>query len=237
GGFTGEDGLNGTPLPLHSQLLCITRSSASDDTIGVVHRLGFACPGESWCRRGGCGTPATTELDGDLLPVVTAGQAADLAIGDSGRVWDDYRRRYGTGSVFVDEAETVLDCAEWLLSRMGWKEVERSEWEGGLENLLVRRGRTCLLVGYDPTTRQLRLDDGMPSFEMLVDTAEEDDVPPPDDLDVEPWPGEPRQISLLGLHPHADGRLHGPASVELVEKQLTMLLRESDSVSRRNGPS
>ncbi|MCR6483729.1 hypothetical protein M8542_12965 [Amycolatopsis sp. OK19-0408] len=227
GGLNALDGLSGTPLPLHSYLLCITRSSASDDGIGVVHRLGFACPGEHWCRRGGCGELAPTDLDGDLLPVVTAGQAADLAIGDSGRIWDEYRRRYGTGSVFVDEAETVLDCAETLLSRVGWQELERSEWEGGMEILLVRRGRTCLLVEYDPATRQVALADGGSWFELFLEIAEEDGIPAPDDVDVEPWSGDRRQISVVGLHPHADGRLHGPESFELATRQLSMFFRES----------
>ncbi|MEV6828716.1 hypothetical protein [Amycolatopsis sp. NPDC051102] len=227
GGFNGVDGLSGTPLPLHSYLLCITRSSASDDTIGAVHRLGFACPGDHWCRRGGCGEPASTELDGDLLSVVAAGQSADLAIGDSGPLWDDYRRLYGTGSEFADGPETVLDCAEMLLSHTGWKELERSEWEGGLEELLVRRGRTCLLVEYDPVTRQVRLRDGKQPFEMLVEMAEDYEIPPPDDEDVEPWPGKPRQVSLIGLHPHADGRLHGPESAELARKQLSIFLWEA----------
>ncbi|MET9262654.1 hypothetical protein [Amycolatopsis sp. NPDC004079] len=225
GGFNGVEGLSGAPLPLHSYLLCITRSSASDDAIGIVHRLGFACPGEYWCHRGGCGEPASMELDGDLLPVVTAGQTADLAIGDSGRVWDDYRRLYGTGSVFVDEAETVLDCARNFLSRMGWEDLGRSEWEGGMEEILVRHKRTCLLVDYDPVTRQVRLRDGKQEFELLVEMAEEyEEIPVPEDVDVDSWPGEPRQISLVGLHPHADGRLHGPQSHDLVERQLLMFL-------------
>jgi hypothetical protein len=47
--------------------------------------------------------------------------------------------------------------------------LERSTWEGGLEDVLVRRGNHCLVASYDPLTRQLSLADGKPHLNGLID--------------------------------------------------------------------
>jgi hypothetical protein len=57
GALHGTEGLIGVPGPLHSYLLCVSRSADGADTVDTVdtaHRVILSCPGENWCHRGGC---------------------------------------------------------------------------------------------------------------------------------------------------------------------------------------
>lgn len=257
GAFHDHDGLIAVPSPLHSYVLCVTRSVTGQDAVDAVHRVTVSCPGEDWCRRGGCATDASASfLDGIslLAPVVTTGHAADVAIGHDEGCWEAYRRLYGGGDG-VGYPATVIDTLEAVLSTVGWVELTRSEWEGGVEDCLLRRGEHSLTASYDPVTRQVRLVDGRAELEFLLDPLAEDGVLMEDrgqaivDNDDEavqhwgadllaaaadllggrisalPYKGFPVQGALLGLHPHADGTLRGPASVTLVEEQLRAMLR------------
>lgn len=254
GALHGHEGLLPVPAPLHSYLLCVTYSATGQDTVDTVHRLILSCPGDNWCHRGGCVEVPFLEAAALLVPIVTAGQAADAATGDTDWAWDAYHRLYGTGD--VDEyTDTVLDQLVAMLSSADWVELDRSTWEGGMQESLLRRGRHCLITSYDPVTRQIRLADGKPELESTLQLLADDGVLTGDDgqevvdtsedavqrwgsdlltaavdlvsghIDALPLVDGPVQGALLGLHPHADGRLSGPGATALAEGQLTALLR------------
>jgi hypothetical protein len=209
GVLRADDGLFGVPGPLHSFVLCARRSADGTDAIGSLHRVVLSCPGQQWCHRGGC----TVTHGIDLTHVIAAAEAADAAGRHVGWAAGAYER------ADPDTAETVLDHAHRLLGSAGWVELERSTWQGGLEDLLVRRGEHCLRASYDPVTRQLKLTDGRTLLEFLVQDGAVEEQPV-----VElALPNRP-QITVLGLHPHADGTLLGPGSPVLVERQLSHLL-------------
>jgi hypothetical protein len=158
-------------------------------------------------------------------------------------------------------ADSVLDHIEVMLAGAGWVELDRSTWEGGLEESLLRRGQHCLTAAYDPVTRQVRLVDGKSELEATLDLLADDGVLTGGDdqisvdtseAAVERWgtdlltaaedllrgriaelpqPAGPVQGGLLGLHPHADGTLRGPESTTLVDEQLAVLLRTAGVLS------
>jgi hypothetical protein len=250
----GHDGLFAIPAPMHSFVLCVTRSATGADTVDTVHRLILSCPGDNWCRRGGCPEGSLSELDALLAPVVTVGEAAAAAIGDAGWAWEAYQRLYGAvdGDEYVG---TVLECLEMIVSRASWVKLSDSMWEGGLQESPLRRGQYCLRAAYDPVTRQIRLSDGKPELELTLQSLAEDGMLTADDegqeridpsaetaqewnrdlltaaedllrgrIDALSLPDGPVQVAVLGLHPHADGSLRGPASTTLATEQLTVLL-------------
>jgi hypothetical protein len=260
GALHGNEGLFSAPGPLHSYLLCVTRSADGTDTVATAHRVILSCPGENWCHRGGCPDAGVPEMAALLIPVVTAGEAAQAADGIGGWAGEAYERLYSAGG--VDEySDNVLDHLEVMLSGGGWAELDRSSWEGGLEESLQRRGEHCLSAAYDPVTRQIRLIDGKPELEAMLDLLAEEGVVTGDEglervdtseAAVQRWGTElltaaedllrgritelrpltaPVQDGLLGLHPHADGGLHGPETTRLVDEQLTTLLRTAGVLS------
>ncbi len=254
GALHGTEGLIGVPGPLHSYLLCVSRSADGTDTVDTVRRVILSCPGENWCHRGGCPNAEFPEADMLLTSIVTAGDIAAVADQNGGWAGETYQRLYGTGDV-DHYSEIVLDYLEAELSGTGWVELERSTWEGGVEESLLRRGEHCLTASYDPVTRQLRLVDGRPNLESTLDMLAEDGVLTGDDDHVtvdtsehaaQRWGMElltaaedlllgrvnelrqlsvPLQGALLGLHPHADGTLSAPESTALAKEQLTILMR------------
>jgi hypothetical protein len=251
GAFHAHDGIFGEPGPLHSYLLCVSRSSATRDGFDAVHRFTLSCPGENWCRRGGCTEEPCLELEALLRPIITAGIAAD-AVRTEGQ--QAYQQLYG-GAERAEYADTVLDIADVTLAAAGWADLGRSEWEGGIEEGHFRRGEHCLTVAYDPVNRQLQLADGKPELELTLQLLADDGLLTGDEgaesldtgedavqswgadlLDaasellrgrISPLPGleDAVRITLVGLHPHADGSLRGPGSSDLVEEQLTTFLR------------
>ncbi|MFI6928080.1 hypothetical protein ACIBIZ_49700 [Nonomuraea spiralis] len=257
GALHGTGGLIEVPGPLHSYLLCVSRSADGTDTVETVRRVILACPGENWCHRGGCsdaGLPEVTEL---LVSIITTGDVAGVADQDSGWAGETYRQFYGTGDA-DQRSDSVLDCLEAELSVAGWVELERSTWEGGMEESLLRRGDYCLNASYDPITRQIRLMDGKSQLDGLLDILADDGALTGDSeyvtVDtsehvVERWGTDalttaedhlrgriqdlpqlsvPVQGALLGLHPHADGTLYAPESTVLAKEQLTALTRAVD---------
>ncbi|MBW4721588.1 hypothetical protein [Saccharothrix obliqua] len=253
GALHADEGLSAVPDPLHGYLLCATRSTGGGDALAAVHRLVLSCPGPHWCHRGGCPDLDFPEVTALLTPIVLAGQAA-AATGGYDWARTAYRRLYGAGEG-EGHVDTVLDRVETLLTGAGWVELGRTAWEGGLENTTLRRGLHCLTASYDPVTRQVRLADGRRELELTLDlladegvligSEGEERVDTGDDA-VREWGtdlltaaedllrgritepahgGGPVQATLLGLHPHAEGDLRGPASSSLAEEQLTVLLR------------
>lgn len=245
------------PAPLYSYLLCVTRSTTGADTVAAVHRLILSCPGDDWCHRGGCPDRPPLDVAELLAPIVAAGVGVAAAIADDGWAWDAFQRLYGSGDM-EDYADTLLEwpggvVVQRRLGRTGAVDVGRRD--GGT---LLRRGEHCLTASYDPVTRQIRLADGRSELEMALDMLAEDGVLTGDDgaeiIDMSdevtqrwgrdmltaaedllrgriselPFADGAVQGALLGLHPHADGRLYGPASTTLVEGQLTALLRTID---------
>jgi hypothetical protein len=251
GAFHAHEGLSGYPGPLHSHLLCVTRSREGTDEIAAVHRVTLSCPGPEWCHRGGCAEQVEPDLDALLSPLIEAGQTAG-ALTEQGEVSEAYLQLYGAAGV-AEYADSVLDVVGSTLSGAGWAELERSTWEGGLEDVLLRRAEHCLRVEYDPVTRRLRLGDGKPWLEGALDLLAEDGVligtEGAEEIDtgeeaVERWgtdlltaaqdflrdgietlPQQQVEGTVLGLHPHADGELRGPASVTLAAEQVSVLLR------------
>ncbi|MFI5956403.1 hypothetical protein [Cryptosporangium sp. NPDC051539] len=252
------EGVLPAPGLLHSYLLWIARSPDSRDPIAAIHRVIFACPGEGWCHRGGC-----PEADTDVVRHLSANLAlaADIgAVAQAGPGWAaaTYDGMYGSG--LVEYADDVLRQATFLLHRAGWVEIGRSEWEGGLDELLVRRGPHALTVAYDPVTRQVQLRDGKQDLDSLVDVMgddgivtdeapertdraaglaagwTEDTLTATDDLltgrlrSIEHLV-EPITAALLGLHPHADGELHSPRTQSIVAAQLANMLRSAQVVA------
>jgi hypothetical protein len=228
--------------------------------VDTVHRVILSCPGENWCHRSGCPDAGFLEADEILTSVVIAGDASDAADRDAGWAGETYQRLYGASE--ADEyAEGVLDYLDAILSRVGWTELDRTTWEGGLEESLLRRGEHCLTASYDPVTRQVRLIDGKAELESMLQLLAEDGVltgsgdqetVDTSEATVQRWgtelltaaddllrgrinemrqPTVPIQGTLLGLHPQADGALHGPESTSLAERQLTVVLRTAGVLS------
>ncbi|WP_125615055.1 hypothetical protein [Actinomadura sp. WAC 06369] len=253
GALHAAEGLVGVPSPLHSYLLCVTRTADGTDTVDTVHRVHLSCPGDNWCHRGGCPDVGFLEAAPLLEPVIAAGDTAAVADASEGWAEKAYKRLYGANET-DDYTEGVLDYVQVILSSSGWVELNRSTWEGGLEDLLLRRDEQCLLVSYDSVTRQVRFaegrheldltlqlladdgvligDEGQEAIDMNEDAREQwgtDLLNAADDflhgrIDVLQELAVPVQGSLLGLHPHADGSLRAPESTPLVEKQCTELL-------------
>jgi hypothetical protein len=211
---------------------------------------------EHWCHGGGCSAPEFAEADGLLRGIVTAGDAMSAPYGDSGSTAERYRTLYGsTGSPAC--AGAVLEHATALLERAGWSELSTSDWEGGVEEALLRREDRCISVYYDPVTRQIRLSDGQPELGSMLQLLGDDGIlleeSDREHIDfgaatAQQWgtelltaaeallrgrikeaqdaeSGLPVQMTILGLHPHADGTLRAPESFELADRQLATLLR------------
>ncbi|MEJ2851830.1 MULTISPECIES: hypothetical protein [unclassified Saccharothrix] len=246
------EGLLGDPVPLHGYVLVVTRATDGTDQVGSVHRLTWSCPGEHWCHRGGCPDHEVPEVAALLMPIVTAAAAAE-AVGsgyDAERV-ESYLALYG--EVWNDDTDRVVDQTSWMLADAGWVELEQSTWEGGLEHLVLRRAEHCLRVAYDPVTKQLELADGKRELDLTLQILAEEGVLVDDDTGerivvdettLDQWGADllraaddrlhgrfadltplttPVQVTVLGLHPHGDGNLHGPDSVALVQQQLEAL--------------
>ncbi|WP_378210137.1 hypothetical protein [Actinoallomurus acaciae] len=252
GALHGTDGLIGVPGFLHTYLLCIGRSTDGTDTVDTVRRVILSCPGENWCHRGGCPDPGLSEAAEILTSIVTAGDAGDASDRDGAWAKQAHQRLYGAAGE-DDYPEDVLDHLEGILSGAGWVGLSRSTWEGGLEESLLRRGEHCMTASYDPVTRQVRLDDGeaelQATLQMLADDGVLTGSGDQETVDTgeaaqQQWGAElltaaedllrgridelriaaPAQVTLLGMHPHADGNLHGPEATTLAESQLTALL-------------
>jgi hypothetical protein len=177
GAFNDTYGITGTPQPLHSYVLVVTRTADGRDAVEAVHRITLSCPGEHWCHRGGCPErefSESLELEGMLGPVTSSVQAVRRII-DSAHASESFRVLYG-GLEGGAVADAVLDVASFLLTDAGWQELVESEWEGGLEERLFQRDEHILEVGYDPTTRQFLLRDGKGSIEGILDLFSEDGV-------------------------------------------------------------
>lgn len=254
GALHGTEGLIGVPGPLHSYLLCVSRSADGTDPVEMVRRVILACPGENWCHRDRCSDADFPEVAELLASIVTIGDVAGLADQDGDWAGETYQQLYGTGGA-DHYSDSVLDCLEAELSVAGWVGLERSTWEGGLEESLLRRGEYCLNASYDPITRQLRLLDGKSQLDGMLDMLADDGALTGDDeymtVDtskhvVERWGTDvltaaedhlrgrvqdlpqlsaPVQCALLGLHPHAGGTLDAPESTRLAKEQLIVLTR------------
>ncbi|WP_409494269.1 hypothetical protein [Amycolatopsis sp. cmx-11-12] len=250
GAFHAHEGTYGDPGPLHSYLMCVSRTAATRDGFDAVHRLMLSCPGEDWCHRGGCDVEPCLELEALLRSVVTSGIAADQVRAEGNK---DHQQLYGGGDD-VGYTGTVLEAAAARLVACGWADLGRSEWEGGIEEACFRRGEHCLTVAYDPLTRQLQLADGGSELDLTLQMLAEDGFLTGEEgaetIDVgaaaaQGWSTEildaaeeglrgrisslpgldsAVRITLLGLHPHADGSLRGPGSSGLIDVQLTAFL-------------
>jgi len=109
-----------------------------------------------------------------LTHVITAGEAAQTADEVDGWAKDAYELLYANPA---DEYPAcVLDYLEVVLSDAGWVVLNRSTWEGGLEEALLRRGEHCLAATYDPVTHQLRLLDGKPELDATLQLLADDGV-------------------------------------------------------------
>jgi hypothetical protein len=254
GALYTDDGLVGVPGPLHSYLLAVTRSAVSMDTVAAIHRVIWSCPGEHWCHRGGCPDVDVPELAALFTPVVTAAHAADAALDSMDGGWaESHQQLYGDGDG-PDYIDRVLEVLTGILAGAGWVELEESTWEGGLEQSLLRRGEHCLVAAYDPVTRQIQLTDGKDELELTLQVLADDGVFIGDDagervdtseaaaerwsidlltaandllqgrINTLPQLTSPVQITMLGLHPHADGTLRGPQAATLADRQLGALL-------------
>lgn len=259
-----EEGQSGFPIPLHSYLLSVARAADASDTVWAVHRIVLSCPGEGWCHRGGCSDLGFPEADGLLRGIVAIGDAMSAVFSGDGTATSTYRALYGD----VDQpgyAGSVLEQATAVLGRAGWSKLDQSTWEGGLEELLLRRAEQCLTVRYDPVTRQVQLSDGKPELEsllqllgdegILIEDGESEIVDADaaaaknwdaallaaaDDLlrgRIEEGTAASVQATVLGLHPHADGTLRGPEAYTLADRQLDILLQTAGLIHRHDQPT
>lgn len=152
-----------------------------------------------------------------------------------------------------------------MLGRAGWSELDQSTWEGGLEEVLLRRAEQCLTVRYDPVTRQVQLSDGKPELESLLQLLGDEGIliedgeseisdadaaaaknwdaallAAADDLlrgRIEEGTVASVQATVLGLHPHADGTLRGPEACTLADRQLDILLQTTGLIPRHDQPT
>lgn len=254
GALRAEEGQIGIPSPLHSYLLAATRAATGTDAVEAVHRVVLSCPGEYWCHRGGCAEsefPAAATL---LAQIAASADTIGTAAGIGGSSADSYQLMYGDEGVseFVDD---VLEHLASILQKAGWSDLGKSEWDGGMDSLLLRRGEHCLEVAYDPVTRQAQLIDGKPELESMLDLLHDDGVFAEEDgqetidfsqgekegwrkatltavddllhggIEEMPHLDKPFRATILGLHPHADGTLRAPEAVTLAVHQLNVLLR------------
>lgn len=169
-----EVGIREAPGLLHSYLLCVTRSPAGGDELAAIHRLVLSCPGEGWCRAGGCPT-VDVSVETALSPLLasaarSAGVAAVAYLHDVGSI---YQQMYGSGG---DDgyAEPLIELFAVMLKEDGWEVIEQSVWEGGIEELLVRRADDFLVLGHDPVTRQILLRDGTYALNGILDLLSDD---------------------------------------------------------------
>ncbi|TCC08397.1 hypothetical protein [Kribbella soli] len=253
------EGTRVAPGPLHSYLLCISRAPAGTDELAAIHRLVVSCPGEGWCRVDGCSTVAR-DIETEIAPLLeravrSAGVASAAHRHAAGSV---YQEMYGSGSDY-GYAEGLLDILAHTLECSGWEEIERSEWEGGNEELLVRRADDFLVLEHDPVTRQILVGDGTYALNGILDLlagegliAESGEHLIADISDaVETWGAgylsaaadalsgrvdlerDPaftsRQATLLGLHPAGLGYVTTADCDALCEAQLAGLLRAVDA--------
>ncbi|MCX4387367.1 hypothetical protein OG777_10525 [Micromonospora peucetia] len=253
GALYADESLVSVPSPLHSYLLTMIRSVDGTDTVDAVHRTILSCPGEYWCHRGGCPEVDIPDVGALLARIVTAAQAAEVAAGAGGWAAESYQRLYGhgDGSEYTD---SVLEQLTAILSGAGWVALEQSTWDGGLEQVLLRRGEHCLTAVYDPVTRQLQLVDGKSELNCTLHLLADDGVFTDDgdresidisEAAVERWGTDlltaaddllrgritelpqlavPLQATVLGLHPQADGTLRGPEAATLGRHQVSALL-------------
>jgi hypothetical protein len=253
------EGMEEVPGPLHSYLLCLTRSGDGTDGLGAIHRLVLSCPGESWCRVGGCDTP-TNYIEMALSPfLATAAKSAQIA---------SAAHQYAEASVYEDVfgsggddtyAEPFLEIIVDVLQQNGWKEVERGGWEGGMEELVLRRADDFLRVDHDPVTRQIRIADGTGNVDLMLQSLSDEGLITESGNELvlkseqvaEQWGSEvvaaatdalsgridldrppafaPVQATMLGLHPFALGAVASPTGESLYERQLRQLLRTIDT--------
>jgi hypothetical protein len=261
GCMDAEAGQIGSPEPLHSYLLVVTRAQEGTDLVAAVHRMVLSCPGESWCHRGGCPEVDFLEAASLLAGIVTAGEAFNAAFDSGGPAAQRYRAMYGdTDTAEYCDSDSVLELVLATLEGADWRELERSTWDGGMEEALLRRRNHCLTVLYDPVNRQIRIADGLgyleSTLQLLFDdgvlTEADDQVSVLDrDVAAERWGAEllaaaedlldgrivemekdfrPVQATVLGLHPHADGTLRGPESSTLASRQIDNLLRAARAI-------
>lgn len=254
GALHADEGLVGAPMPLHSYLLAVTRSADGTDTVDTADRIVLSCPGEHWCHRSGCPEAAFPEVTALLAPIIAAADAAEAAGGSSDSRWaENYHQLYGDGDA-PEYTDGVIEQLSALLSRNGWIELDQSTWEGGLEQTLLRRGEHCLTAAYDPVTRQIQLTDGRAELGLTLQLLADDGVITGhngqenielSEVAVEQWGTDllsaaddllheritelarltdPVQITVLGLHPHADGSLRAPEAAALAERQFAALL-------------
>jgi hypothetical protein len=252
GGCLDEtEGRFSSPGPLHSYLLCATRANDGTDTVTEFHRAVLSCPGDTWCHRGGCPIIGLGEAVAFLTPVLLDSDIARIAANHDG--WAAAHDAWQDGSHSYRDGDSVLDEAMFLLAKVGWAEVERSEWEGGLEELVARRLRHCLVLSYDPVTRQILLRDGKPNLDGTLDLLRDEGIITGDDLQetvdmsdeaAERWGLEmlataddalhariddlplagPIQITVLGLHPQAEGALRTQRAIDSAAAQIHALL-------------
>jgi hypothetical protein len=258
GALHDHDGLLSAPVPLHSYLLAVTRSDDGTDTVDALHRIAWSCPGEHWCHRGGCPDVEFPEAAALLTPIVTAAHAAET---DEDEWAESHHRLCGDGEG-PDYTDSVLEQLASVLSTDGWIVLLESTWEGGIEELLLRRGEHCLTASYDPVTRQVRLIDGKNELESTLQMLADDGVLTDDKLDLDaaadrwdtdllaaaddflhdritdlPQLASPAQVTMVGLHPHADGTLRGPHATDLARHQLIALFHTVDLLTTHEEPT
>jgi hypothetical protein len=150
------------------------RAADGTDTVDVVSRVVLSCPGQHWCHRGGCHNATQPEITALLTPIVAAANAAEAASeAANGDVSESFQEFYGDGDG-PDWNDVILDQVVAMLSDDGWVELERSEWEGGLEESLLRRGEHCLTVRYDPVTRQIEFAEGRSELDLTLQLLADD---------------------------------------------------------------
>lgn len=86
-----------TPGFLHSYLLWIARSPDGRDPIAAIHRVVLACPGEGWCRRGGC-----PEADTDVVRQLCADLSVAADFGGNAQAGPEWTRKTYNGMYGTD---------------------------------------------------------------------------------------------------------------------------------------
>jgi hypothetical protein len=174
-------------------------------------------------------------------PIALYAEVAASALAEPGWSQIAYNDLYGSDSSDLDRDE-VIELVEAELQGAGWKMLERSTWEGGLEDVLVRRGNHCLVASYDPFTRQLSLADGKPHLSGLIDMlGQEGAITMADDgsetVDTSPEIVEQWGLdTLTAVHDHLRGHITDmPHLATPVQATLLGLHPHADGTLRAPG--
>lgn len=172
-GLTSLGEALGSPVAHHTFVLVCLPDLDDPERIGSLYRVITSCPGTGVCLRGGCAAVEMPVLEAAYRRRAVARVAA-AATAIAGPAWHG---RMLAGRAFREEhdlIEGVSDLVQVALGQAGWAPLQVSTWDGGLVEILARRGDQVLALEFDPVTRQIRARGDAARLELEADMLAED---------------------------------------------------------------